>query len=264
VTPGLRLDLYQSRGASAVGIDPRIAARFEIGKRLTLVHTFGVAHQPPSFALPLPGRAPASLNGGLQRAIQASSGGEVELGSGTKLTGTLFYNLFSNMTDALATNTEGPPDAAIDQRADGAAYGLELFLYRSLTKSLGGFVSYTLSRSMRNIAGETFPSSFDRTHVANAAVAYDLGRKWRAGARLVFYTGTPVASEPSAPRDESPARTDPFFRVDVRLEKRWDLSERVWLAFVTEVMNATLSKESFGDEEIGPITIPSIGLELGF
>jgi hypothetical protein len=28
--------------------------------------------------------------------------------------------------------------------------------------------------------------------VANAALAYDLGRNWRAGTRLVFYTGTPV------------------------------------------------------------------------
>jgi hypothetical protein len=30
------------------------------------------------------------------------------------------------------------------------------------------------------------------------------------------------------------------------------------------VLNATLSKEKFGDSEIGPIVIPSIGAEAGF
>ena len=33
---------------------------------------------------------------------------------------------------------------------------------------------------------------------------------------------------------------------------------------VLEVMNATLQKESFGGEEVGPIVIPSIGAEMGF
>jgi hypothetical protein len=50
----------------------------------------------------------------------------------------------------------------------------------------------------------------------------------------------------------------------VRLEKRWDLSRDVWLAFVTEIMNATLSQEEFGGQAVGPITIPSLGLEAGF
>jgi TonB family protein len=267
-TPGLRVDLYQSRNESAVGVEPRLAARFHVRDNVTLVHTLGLAHQPPSFVVPLPGRTPASLGGGLQRAVQASSGAELELGGGTELTGTLFYNIFSNMTDALATNSEGPPGASGDQRVNGYAYGAELMLRRSLSKQLGGFVSYTLSRSMRSAGNELYPSSFDRTHVANAAVAYDLGRKWRAGARLVFYTGTPDVPEPNgtipALRSKSPPRTDPFFRVDVRLEKRWDLSERVWLAFVAEVMNASLSKETFGGQKVGPITIPSLGLELGF
>jgi len=33
---------------------------------------------------------------------------------------------------------------------------------------------------------------------------------------------------------------------------------------VLEVMNATLHKETFGSTEIGPVTIPSIGVEAGF
>jgi hypothetical protein len=181
---------------------------------------------------------------------------------------TLFHNAFFSMTDGLSSGRAGPPGTGVDERSQGSAYGLELYLYRPLTQSLGGFVSYTLSRSMRSSGRERFPNAFDRTHVLNAALGYDLGRKWRAGGRIVFYTGVPDIPENDGLvqplRTSEPPRTAPFFRLDVRLEKRWDLSGQRWLSFVTEVMNATLSQETFGGQDVGPITIPSIGLEAGF
>lgn len=268
VTPGLRLDLYRSQGASALAIDPRIAARFEVAPWLTIVHADGISHQPPAFVIPLPGRTPAGLEGGLQRSFQTSAGVEAELGAGTKATATVFYNAFFNMTDALATASDGPPDANANQRSLGSAMGFELFVHRSLTRRLGGFLSYTLSRSMRSVGRERFPSTFDRTHVVNAALAYDLGRSWRAGTRAVFYTGAPKVDDRDglvAPlRSENPERAKPFYRLDLRLEKRWQLRKTGWISLVVEVMNATLSKETFGDTSVGPITIPSIGAEAGF
>lgn len=268
ITPGVRLDWYGSLAQHAVGIDPRIAARFRISNRLTLIHADGIVHQLPSYALPLPGRAPAGLAGGLQKSIQTSAGAEVDLGAGTLVTATLFYNAFFNMTDTFATTSiDGPPDSHPPVRSLGSAIGLEAYLRRRLTQRLGGFVSYTLSRSMRSIGNERFPSAFDRTHVVNAALAYDLGRNWRAGTRLVFYTGAPVAVDSrviTPRRTESPEREHAFLRLDLRLEKRWNLSRTTWLSFVAEVMNATLSKEKFGNQEIGPLTIPSLGAEIGF
>jgi hypothetical protein len=50
----------------------------------------------------------------------------------------------------------------------------------------------------------------------------------------------------------------------LRLEKRWRLSASSHVSFVAEVMNTTLSKESFGGEPIGPIVLPSLGGELAF
>jgi hypothetical protein len=268
VTPGLRIDLYQQGAADAFALEPRISARFRAGQRLTLIHAYGLVHQPPAFAVPLPGRTAAELDSGLQQAFQTSAGAELRLGRATKASLTLFHNAFLAMTDGLASGRGGPPGTGADQRSHGSAYGLELYLYRPLTRALGGFVSYTLSRSMRSLGRERFPNAFDRTHVLNAALGYDLGRRWRAGGRVVFYTGVPDVPERNGLiqplRSSAPARTDPFFRLDVRLEKRWDLSEQRWLAFVTEVMNATLGKETFGGQDVGPITIPSIGLEAGF
>lgn len=146
---------------------------------------------------------------------------------------------------------------------------------RPLTHKLGGYFAYTLSRSMRSFDREHFPSAFDRTHVANLALAYDLGRRWRAGTRFVYYSGFPAEEAISGGvRSESPRRVPDFYRLDLRLEKRWRLGQRGYWAFVIEVLNSTLSKEavdvdcdSQGEcrvQEIGPVTIPSIGVEASF
>jgi hypothetical protein len=159
--------------------------------------------------------------------------------------------------------------SALEVRTLGSAYGLEFFLKRRLTHRLGGFFSYTLSRSTRSVGNNKFVASFDRTHVANVALAYNLGRNWRAGTRVVFYTGLPRAPDPTTTETRLPS----FFRLDLRLEKRWQLGKVTWISFVAEWLNATLSKESITTtctlqgceaQEIGPITIPSLGLEGGF
>lgn len=171
-----------------------------------------------------------------------------------------------------AADSRGGRRAAdlFEVRADGASYGLELFVKRRLTDKLGGFFAYTLSRSTRSYGRRRYIAAFDRTHVLNAAVAYDLGRRWRAGTRVVFYSGLPKAEDPN---DPGARRLPPFFRLDLRLEKRWQLSPKSWIALVAEWMNATLAKEAVttrctlaGCEArtIGPVTIPSLGVEGGF
>ncbi len=236
-------------------------------------------HQPPSFVVPVPGFQLAGLQGGLQESLQSSAGVEQDLPEGFTGSLTLFQNVFLDMTDGIGANQGGggSGDRAdrIDRRSLGSAVGAELMLRRPLTQKLGGYLSYTLSRSTRSYGREHFPSSFDRTHVLNLALAYDLGRRWRAGTRLVYYSGFPSEqADDDQLRSESPPRVPDFYRVDVRLEKRWRLGQRGYWAFVLEVLNATLSKETVDLEcdadgecraqEIGPVTIPSIGVEAVF
>lgn len=268
VTPGLRFDVFDSGGVSAYSVDPRIAARFTIRKGLRIVHAYGLVHQPPSFVLPVPALSPGKLQGGLQSAWQTSAGVEADLPERTTATVTLFQNVFLNMNDAIGTSSAGGFDEALTRRSIGSGVGLEVYVRRPITRRVGGFVSYTLSRSTRSVGNARFPSAFDRTHVLNAALAVDLGRRWQAGGRLVFYTGVPkrvsVGGLVVPPPSSNPDRDPPFYRIDVRLEKRWQLTARAYISFVAEVMNVTLSKETFGSNEIGPITIPSIGVEGGF
>jgi hypothetical protein len=324
VTPGLRVDLYSSDGATALAFDPRLGLRARASDRVHLLAAYGIAHQPPSFVIPVPGFQPGGLRGGLQRALQESFGVESKLGWDLTLTATVFHNAFFQMTDPLGVRepevdgcppgafpadtlagdrgdqVQGAPDCGdrfppgtlgpdrsggggqgagsqggseiqrvFEVRTIGSSYGLELLLKRDLTRDLGGFLAYTLSRSVRSYADRRYIAAFDRTHVLNVAAAYNLGRRWRAGGRVMFYTGLP---KPPDPTDAS-RRLPPFFRLDLRLEKRWQISDTVWIAGVAEWMNATLSTEAIQTEctlsgceaeTIGPVTIPSLGVEGGF
>lgn len=266
VIPGVRVDVFTSGRETAWSVDPRLAARFIVSPRFRLIHAYGMAHQAPSFALPVPGLTIARLRQGLQKSIQASSGAELDLDDATTLSLSAFYNVFLDLSDALGTSDgDGPP--AFAERSDGRAFGAEFYLKRRLTRRIGGYLSYTLSRSTRRLDSGEFPSATDRTHVVSGAVSHALGRGWRAGARFTLYSGAPVQQErpgPAASRSESPERDPFFFRLDLRLEKRWLLSSSRWLSFVAEFMNGTLTKEKFAGEEIGPVVIPSLGLEAGF
>ena len=133
-----------------------------------------------------------------------------------------------------------------------------------------------------------FLSAYDRPHVVNAVASYDLGSGWRAGGRFVFYSGVPTI--PGTPAFQGqivavpPERTPPFFRLDVRLEKRWRIGERGWISVILEALNTTLSEEVTGyrcqtalafpgqplpsptcsERVVGPVTVPSLGVEGGF
>jgi TonB family protein len=273
LTPGLRVDAYASDGAGAVAVEPRMAARFELTRHVRSLYALGLATQPPSFVVPVPGFQIGGLSGGLQKSLQSSAGVETDLPESFTASLTLFQNVFFDMTDALGSSkTDNTAD--FNSRSTGSGVGLEVMVRRPLTKKLGGYLSYTLSRSMRSVGREHFPSAFDRTHVLNLALAYDLGRHWRAGTRLVFYTGFPAEERSDTHiRSESPARVPPFYRVDVRLEKRWRLGEHGYWAFIAEMLNATLSKEVVDvscytngckNTTIGPVAVPSIGVEASF
>jgi hypothetical protein len=92
---------------------------------------------------------------------------------------------------------------------------------------------------------------------------------------VVFYTGYPITTIAPTLGDRivQTGRLPPFGRLDVRLEKRWSIKKSGWISLVIEVENATLDKETLAEscqlfvctqEKIGPVTIPSIGIEGGF
>lgn len=287
-------------GSAAWGVDPRLASRLRVTPSLTLVSTAGIAHQPPSLPGTIPGFQPGQLKSGLQRAVQLGQGAEISLPLDLTFSPTVFVHNYLNMTDAVTTcdigggRRQDGAEGCINQRVRGRSYGFEMILRRPITKRLSTFVSYTLSRSTREahdlLGGASvteIPAEFDRTHVLNVIGSYDLGRGWRAGARFFYYTGRPYSNRllgVDVPPLNS-RRFDPFFRLDWRVEKRWRINDHTHVSFIIEWLNSLLKKEALQLEcdpapspvvggvpqldrckpqEIGPISVPSIGVEGGF
>jgi len=77
----------------------------------------------------------------------------------------------------------------------GRSYGAEFFLKKNSGK-LNGWISYTLSRTERQVQGvnnnDWFPNRFDQTHNLNLVAFYDLNERWSFSANFVFITGTPA------------------------------------------------------------------------
>jgi hypothetical protein len=299
-------------------IDPRLSTRLTITPWLAWLSGIGLSHQYPVLRV---GAIPAILvsvpgfpagDSQLQSAAQASQGVELALPAGFTLTTTGFLSGWLGLTDLTAQciqimpatsppengskATQVPWTCPSNDPVHGIAYGIEVLLRRALSKRLSGWLSYTLSRSTRvehfitasgGDAVANVVSDYDRTHMLNAILAYDLGRRWRAGGRLLFFTGTPYSNMagnvPVPPYNDQ--RTSPFYRVDVRLEKRWSFAKDGYIAVIAEGQNVTLSKEmtSYGlscrgtqtgpsqgfttqctPSSIGPITIPSVGVEASF
>jgi len=123
LTPGLRADLFGSRGISRWGVDPRLALRAQVSSRLALLTSFGAVHQGPSFVLPVPGFQPTGLSRGLQSALQHSFGAELSLGDGMLASATVFQNAFFDMTDPLGSLEPGlggcPPGRFPDETLAG-------------------------------------------------------------------------------------------------------------------------------------------------
>jgi hypothetical protein len=276
ITPGIRVDHYRSLGNDATAIDPKIVGRFGVGDRVKLVPTFGIASQLPGFA-PLPALQIAGITGGLQRSLQTSFGAEVKLFPiPVEMLASVFRQVTFNLTDPIATDRGTSLGAErFLSRSTGDAYGLELNARGALRKDMFFIASYTLSRSTRTGAsGNAIPAAVDRTHVAHVAILYEFTKHWRGGVRHVFYSGFP-AEEAGSGRTPSadPERTRPFYRLDIRVSRRWSIGKTGFIGLIFDIQNATLSKEVFDvtckegicqPRTLGPITIPGLALEGGF
>ena len=77
----------------------------------------------------------------------------------------------------------------------GYSYGLE-FLAKKQEGRITGWLSYTLSKSMRKIPGinngEAYPSTYDRTHDLSLVMNYEINERLSLSANWVFSTGNPV------------------------------------------------------------------------
>jgi TonB family protein len=267
LVPGFRADVYEARGRTVFAPQPRLATKLRISKDVSWISGLGVAHQEPTEEVFVPAKLPDPVNEAPRDSYQASEAVEVRLPSSTRARVTGFASRLV------------APSVSGGQRAEG----VELFLHRAFTERLGGFVSYTLSRSDTTLGTATYRSLWDRTHILSVVLGYDFGSGWRIGGRffLVWGRADTVKSPPldcaagqvGAPTYAVTRTLPPFFRVDARIEKRWTFSGGPWIAATFECFNSLGNAEPVGGEYSpaagltlrtqAPILFPTFGVEGG-
>jgi hypothetical protein len=117
----------------------------------------------------------------------------------------------------------------------GRAYGVEFFLKKNVGK-LTGWVSYTLARTERKIAGlnndQWYANRYDRTHTLNVVGQYSLSEKWSFGANFAYITGVPytvptqkyvfdgIAYPQTVPGTRGNIRVPDYHRLDISATKK--------------------------------------------
>jgi|SRR5579883_1274214 len=284
MTAGIRADAYRSSRTSVGAMDPKIALRIRLTPRLIWTSAVGIAHQTPTFLLPVPGLR-LDPSGGLQTAYEYSQGLQVRLPWAMRANLTGFYSAVRNMNDFVSDCGGFLLSCSVLSRVDGRTFGVEVLLERALSERLSGWLAYTLSRAERQDGASTFLSPFDRTHMLSAVLRYDFGGAVEAGVRGTYVSGRadiPTFSTPAPPITAGISavpllqhRLPPFYRIDLRASKRFGLGDGAWLSAIVEFFNATLDKEAVDfscnavtrvctARQVGPIALPSIGLEGGF
>ena len=77
---------------------------------------------------------------------------------------------------------------------DGSSYGAEFFV-KYEASGFSGWISYTLSRTMREIpeinGGSPYPAPYDKPHDLALVASYDISQRITLGANWIYNTGLP-------------------------------------------------------------------------
>ncbi len=261
INPGLRLNHVQVTDARSpdpliaiTALDPRINTRFRATAGGTVKLGTGLYHQPPQpFEL---WRPEGETNLGFERALASELGWEQLLGDRVTADASVFYKRLDDLIVQNPTFTS-IQDAYFLNAGVGRIYGAEFMLRHAPGDRFFGWVSYTLSRSLRNDAGAAandadrllggdpdqgwYPFDFDQTHILVAVAGYKLPRSWEVSAKVQHVTGNPTTPYDGGVYDldqdfyfgystgqRNSARLPPFTAVDLRVDrlfvfKKWQL-----------------------------------------
>lgn len=260
IEPKLRVERHQP--VDETFLLPRFAVNYRWDDSLKLRAAAGLYAQPPQ-AAELDGRL-GNPDISSERAGHATVGFEKDFRGGASRGLTMSADFFYKDLDRLVVGTPNVrlvnghlEPVRFDNSGIGHAFGLA-----SQLKYEGdrwkGWLTYTLSKSVRRdpYTGDR-PFRYDQTHILNAMVSYDLGRRWSLGARLRLVSGqryTPIVGAVYDADDDvyrpiagaaNSERVPAFWSLDLRFDKQW-VFDGWLLSMYLDVQNATNNKNVEG------------------
>ena len=241
---------------------PRFNVRYDVDTSFHIRAGTGLYYQSPSIREidPVFGNpdvlAPRSIHGVL--------GAEKDFREGAQTGFVISTDLFYRHLDSQVIPSQGVVErngAVVPQffsnDGTGRVYGLQTQLkYNTFPWNFE--LAYTLSRSFRSTPSQgEFPFQFDQTHLVGFFGSREFERNWRAAWRLRFATGNPFTPVTGAVFDSDSDlylptrgaffsdRLDPFFQLDLRVDKKWIYDTWV-LSVYLDILNVANTKNSEG------------------
>ncbi|MGD0674953.1 MAG: TonB family protein [Polyangiaceae bacterium] len=273
IVPGLRLDY--TKDTQAWDFDPRIVVRQDVTMypRTTVKAGAGLFTQPPQ---PQETNAVFGTPG-----LKSNRAAQYSLGVEREVTGHIEASLEGFYKDLDHLVVQG-----LGNTGSGVIYGAEAFIRYKPDEHFFGWLSYTLSRSLRRDA-PGMPLrifEYDETHIMTTVGSYKLGRGWEFGARLRLISGYMYTPQQYGYYDENigtyvPLQAYPqygsrlpfFTSLDLRVDKTWTFrwgSVGAYLDVLNVFNNANVDGVNYNynstlNSYIGDLPIlPSLGLRV--
>lgn len=292
---GLRGDWYGFLG-NATRVAPRLSASYQAGSSTTLTLAGGRYWQAPSYIW-LVGDARNASRLKPFRADQLVAGITRLVGSDLKVQFEVYGKQYGDyparrFRPQAVLSPSGFDDATTDipfglepleSSGTGSAFGAELFLQKKLGASpFYGQVSASVNRTrFEGLDGTSTRGAFDTPVLANGVIGWRPNAKWEVATRLRGSSGLPftpfveqgaLAGTLDFTRYNSD-RVPLFFAADVRVDRRFLVSNRQFIAFL-DMQNVT-NRQNSGPPQWNPRLrraelnesvglLPSIGLNFEF
>ncbi|TNE92247.1 MAG: TonB family protein [Deltaproteobacteria bacterium] len=276
-------------------VDPRLLARWQVTEDIALKGATGLYTQPAQPFEAIGIGTTADL--GYESAWNSSIGIEQNLSQAVKWELELYYKQMDKLIVFDESFTGAGMQTFVNAGA-GRAYGAEVILRHEPVDRLFGWVSYTLSRSIRhdgpdadwkpfnkaNLDNGWYPFDFDQTHIFSAQAGYDLPKDFGVSAQVQYVTGNPDYPSDAGVYDAdgdfyngfstgTQTRLPPFFQTSLRFDKlftfkRWQMEAYVDLLNAVRGVNPEFTTYAYDYSEYAYVRglpfIPNIGLEAKF
>ena len=280
--PSLRFD-HESI-LNTFGIGPRLGLRYQIVKPFTVKASGGLYHRVPD----VDEFDDHFGNGGLkmERAVHSVVGFEWAITDTIDLDIQGYYKWLDNMVTARETEKG---KSQYENNGKGYVYGGEFLLRHNWTDRFFGWISYSLSKSMRTDGPGTDyrPFDMDQRHNLIAVASWQFSKGWRLGLRFQYTSGEPYTKITGRiyngdngtylpvydSNHKNEATRNAYHRLDLRVDKEWLFNSWVLHTYL-DIQNVYLHKNPIDtiynydfSEEVAmtdlPI-LPSIGVTAEF
>lgn len=302
IHPGIRANVVNIVDqVNIAGFDPRIRGKARLVEGGTFKFGSGLYNQPPQpFESWRPG---GGVDLDFEWAWANEVGWEQQVTEGFNVDLALFHK---TLQDQIVSNPElsGIDDQFFVNDGVGRAYGMELILRQAPVGRAFGWISYTLSRAVRNDYPELTGSSpagpfgpfpedegwyrfdFDQTHILVGVVGYRFPRDIELSGKAQYVTGNPFTPyaggvydldldtyQPYSTGTYNSERLPPYYKVDLRASKlfsfkAWQLELYLDLLNVVRGVNPEFVQDNYDYTESRYIRglpfIPSPGFQARF